>query len=136
MNRAPLVLIIEDNEANQLLSRAVMERAGYQVEVAGAADEAVEKLAKKRPNLILMDIQLPGQDGLSLARQLKAAPSTANIPIIALTAHAMRGDSEAALAAGCAGYIAKPIETSTFGAQIHEILKSAGSLTAPARPGS
>ena len=102
-----------------------MERDGYRVEIASAAKEALEKLAGKLPNLILMDIQLPGQDGLSLTRQLKAAPATANIPIIALTAHAMIGDREATLAAGCAGYIAKPIDTRTLGEQIRQILAPA-----------
>ena len=125
MTDRALVLIVEDNEANQLLARSVLERDGYRVEIASAADEALEKLAGKLPNLILMDIQLPGQDGLSLTRQLKAAPATANIPIIALTAHAMIGDREATLAAGCAGYIAKPIDTRTLGEQIRQILAPA-----------
>ena len=125
MNDLSLVLVVEDNEANQLLARAVLEREGYRVEFAGAADEALDKLGKQLPSLILMDIQLPGQDGLSLTRQLKALPTTANIPIIALTAHAMIGDREAAIAAGCAGYIAKPIDTSAFGDQIRAILAPA-----------
>jgi CheY-like chemotaxis protein len=116
------VLVVEDNEANQLLARCVLEREGYRVEVAGAADEALEKLGEKVPNLILMDIQLPGKDGLSFTRQLKESRTTANIPIIALTAHAMIGDREATIAAGCAGYIAKPIDTRTLGDQIREIL--------------
>jgi len=119
------VLVVEDNEANQLLARCVLEREGYQVEVAGAADEALEKVGKKPPNLILMDIQLPGQDGLSLTRQLKKSPTTADIPIIALTADAMIGDREATIAAGCAGYIAKPIDTRRLGDQIREILAPA-----------
>ena len=122
MNRPSLVLVVEDNEANQLLARVVLEREGYRVEVAGAADEALQKVGEKPPNFILMDVELPGQDGLSLARQLKAAPSTATIPIIALTAFAMRGDREATIAAGCVGYIVKPIDTGTFGDQIREIL--------------
>ena len=117
-----VVLVVEDNEANQLLARCVLEREGYRVEVAGAADEALEKLGEKVPNLILMDIQLPGKDGLSFTRQLKESRTTANIPIIALTAHAMIGDREATIAAGCAGYIAKPIDTRTLGDQIREIL--------------
>jgi CheY-like chemotaxis protein len=119
------VLVVEDNEANQLLARCVLEREGYRVEVAGAADEALEKLGEKVPNLILMDIQLPGKDGLSFTRQLKESRTTANIPIIALTAHAMIGDREATIAAGCAGYIAKPIDTRTLGDQIREILAQA-----------
>jgi CheY-like chemotaxis protein len=122
MSYQPLVLVVEDNEANQLLARSVLEREGYRVEVAGAAEEALEKLAERLPNLILMDVQLPGRDGLSLTRDLKADPTTANIPVIALTAHAMTGDREQTIAAGCAGYIAKPIDTRTFGKQVREIL--------------
>jgi CheY-like chemotaxis protein len=122
MSSQSLVLLIEDNEANQLLARSVLEREGYMVEVAGAADEAMQKLAQQLPNLILMDVQLPGQDGLSLTRELKADPATADIPVIALTAHAMIGDREQTIAAGCAGYIAKPIDTRTLGKQIREIL--------------
>jgi CheY-like chemotaxis protein len=122
MSGQSLVLVVEDNEANQLLARSVLEREGYLVEVAGAADEALNKLAERLPNLILMDVQLPGQDGLSLTRALKADPNTANIPVIALTAHAMTGDREQTIAAGCAGYIAKPIDTRTLGQQIREIL--------------
>jgi CheY-like chemotaxis protein len=122
MSSQSLVLVVEDNEANQLLARSVLEREGYMVEVAGAADEALQKLAQQLPNLILMDVQLPGQDGLSLTRELKADPATADIPVIALTAHAMIGDREQTIAAGCAGYIAKPIDTRTLGKQIREIL--------------
>jgi CheY-like chemotaxis protein len=122
MSYKPLVLVVEDNDANQLLARSVLEREGYRVEVAGAAEEALEKMADRLPNFILMDVQLPGQDGLSLTRALKADPATANIPVIALTAHAMIGDREETIAAGCAGYIAKPIDTRTLGKQIREIL--------------
>jgi len=75
------------------------------------------------PDLILMDIQLPGQDGLSFTRQLKADGSTASIPIVALTAHAMSGDRSVALGAGCAGYISKPIDTRTFGSMVRRYLR-------------
>jgi CheY-like chemotaxis protein len=122
MSDAGLILVVEDNEANQLLARSVLEREGYRVEVAAAAVEAMAKLAEQLPNLILMDVQLPGQDGLSFTRELKADPTTANIPVIALTAHAMTGDREQTIAAGCVGYIAKPIDTRTLGKQIREIL--------------
>jgi CheY-like chemotaxis protein len=131
MSHQPLVLVVEDNDANQLLARSVLEREGYQVEVAGAADEALEKMAERLPNLILMDVQLPGQDGLSLTRTLKADPTTANIPVIGLTAHAMTGDREHTIAAGCAGYISKPIDTRTLGKQIREILAPTTSWRAP-----
>jgi len=124
VKRRTLILVVEDNEANQLLASSVLEREGYLVELAANAKEAVERLNTNQPDLILMDVQLPGEDGLGLARRLKADPLTAMIPIVALTAHAMVGDREEALAAGCAGYIAKPINTRTFGEQIRKYLVS------------
>jgi two-component system, cell cycle response regulator DivK len=117
-----LILVVEDNEANQLLVQAVLELEGYQVEVAGSAPEALDQLQASAPDLILMDVQLPGEDGLTLTRQLKADPATREIPVVALTAHAMAGDRELALNAGCVGYIAKPIDTRTFGAEVRQYL--------------
>ena len=113
-----LILVVEDNEANQMLARAVLELEGFDVRIAGDAIEAREQLREATPSLILMDIQLPGQDGLSLTRELRDDPATASIPIVALTAHAMTGDKGTAIRAGCAGYIAKPIDTRTLGAQV------------------
>jgi CheY-like chemotaxis protein len=124
MKERPLILVVEDNEANQVLATAVLELAGYRVELASSAKEAVERLTTNQPDLILMDVQLPGEDGLGLTRRLKADPKTAMIPIVALTAHAMVGDREVALAAGCVGYIAKPINTRTFAEQIRQYLVS------------
>jgi two-component system, cell cycle response regulator DivK len=121
---ANLILVVEDNEANQLLFSAVLEREGYEVRIAGSAPEARGQMQDRRPDLILMDIQLPGQDGLSFTQQLKADPATAAIPVVALTAHAMTGDRAHALQAGCAGYIAKPIDTRTFGASVRRYLGS------------
>lgn len=109
-----LILVVEDNEANQLLVSAVLQRDGYDVRIAASAADALDHLAAGRPSLILMDVQLPGEDGLSFARELKQDPATAAIPIVALTAHAMSNDRAAALDAGCDGYIAKPIDTRTF----------------------
>lgn len=122
MSTKTLILVVEDNEANQLLTSAVLEREGYRVAVAATASEALERLHACTPNLILMDVHLPGLDGLSLTRQLKADPRTARIPIVALTAYAMIGDREQALAAGCAGYIPKPIDTRTFGDQVRQFM--------------
>jgi CheY-like chemotaxis protein len=122
VNTAALILVVDDNEAGTFLASAVLEREGFQVEAAGSADEVRERLSARIPDLILMDVQLPGQDGLSLTRQLKADPATAGIPIVALTAHAMAGDEEAAFAAGCSGYISKPINTRTLGDQVREFL--------------
>jgi len=120
---APLVLVVEDNHANLILVQAVLRRAGFRVEAARDAEEATARLAANRPDLILMDIQLPGRDGLTLTRDIKGNPETASIPIIALTAHAMKEDRERALAAGCDGYIAKPIDTRTLAADIRSILR-------------
>ena len=84
--------------------------------------EARERLRVGRPSLILMDVQLPGEDGLSLTRELKGDPATASIPVVALTAHAMSGDRALAIRAGCSGYIAKPIDTRTFCAEVRRFM--------------
>ena len=126
MSERTRILIVEDNEANQMLTRAVLELDGFEVEVAGSAGEALEQIRERRPDMILMDVQLPGQDGLSFTKQLKRDPAYATIPVVALTAHAMQGDREIALGAGCVGYIAKPIDTRTFGAAVSRLLGMAG----------
>ena len=118
-----LVLVVEDNPANLVLTQALLRRAGHRVAGAGSATEATERLREALPDLILMDIQLPGEDGLSLTRRLKADPRTAAIPVVALTAHAMSGDSAEALAAGCSGYITKPIDTRAFPEQVGSFLR-------------
>jgi CheY-like chemotaxis protein len=121
-NGSALILVVEDNETNQLLVGSVLERDGFRVELAFNAEEALEKLSNSAPDLILMDVQMPGMDGLSLTRQLKADRKTAAIPVVALTALAMRGDRERTLDAGCAGYIQKPINTRTFAAEVRKYL--------------
>ena len=120
----PIILIVEDNAANQLLVSAVLEREGYRLELAASAVEAREVLDRSLPSLILMDVQLPGIDGLTFTRQLKADPVTAHIPVVALTALAMAGDRDRTLAAGCAGYISKPINTRTFAADVRGYLSA------------
>ena len=122
MSEPNLILVVEDNEANQLLTAALLEREGYRVELATSSDQASRVLGDRRPDLILMDVQLPGEDGLSFTRRLRADPLTAAIPIVALTALAMSGDQERTLAAGCNGYIAKPIDTRTFAVDIRRYL--------------
>jgi two-component system cell cycle response regulator len=117
-----MILIVEDNPANQLLVSAVLEREGYRLELAGSAVEARAVLARALPDLILMDIQLPGMDGLTFTTELKADPVSAAIPVVALTALAMAGDRERALAAGCIGYISKPINTRTFADEVRSYL--------------
>jgi len=121
-NGPALILVVEDNEANQLLARSVLEREGFRVEIAGNAQEALEKLSITPPDLILMDVQMPGVDGLTFTRRLKADQKTAAIPIVALTALAMLGDRERTIDAGCAGYIPKPINTRTFATEVRNFL--------------
>jgi CheY-like chemotaxis protein len=119
-----LILVVDDNDAGLELVRFVLEIEGFRVETAGSSAEVLRRLKTHTPDLILMDVQLPGQDGLSLTRQLKADPATVQIPIVALTAHAMDGDREQALAAGCSGYVTKPINTRTFGDEVKEFLSA------------
>jgi CheY-like chemotaxis protein len=118
----PRVLVVEDSPANQMLVKTVLQRGGFDVKLVTNAPEALAFLRTSRPDLILMDIQLPGQDGLSLTRELKARPETASIPIVALTAHVMATDIEESLGAGCAGYIAKPIDTRRLADEVRRYL--------------
>ncbi len=104
----PAILIVEDNPANLKLARVVLEKAGYAVLEAMDAETGLALAREQRPDLILMDIQLPGMDGLTATSELKRNPATAAIPVIALTAHAMKGDEEKIREAGCDGYLAKP----------------------------
>jgi len=105
------ILVVDDNDANLELVRDLLEDQGYRVRVAIDANDAIAVLHDFRPRLILMDIQLPGMDGLTLTRMLKANPSMRDIRIVGLTGYAMAGDEERILAAGCDGYLAKPIDT-------------------------
>ena len=105
------ILVVDDNPMNLKVIRLLLETEGYEVRTAADAEEALASLRSFRPLLILMDIQLPGMDGLELTRRLKADPATRDTRILAITAYAMKGDEQKALAAGCDGYIAKPIDT-------------------------
>jgi CheY-like chemotaxis protein len=105
------ILVVDDNDVNLELVRDLLEDQGYRVRVAIDANDAIAVLHDFRPRLILMDIQLPGMDGLTLTRMLKANPSMRDIRIVGLTGYAMAGDEERILAAGCDGYMAKPIDT-------------------------
>ena len=107
----PTILIVDDNPVNMKLIRVLLSGEGYLVRTATDAREALQVLNECRPSLILMDIQLPGMDGLELTRRLKADPLTRDIRIVGLTAYAMKGDEARILAAGCDGYIPKPIDT-------------------------
>ncbi|TMF42680.1 MAG: response regulator [Chloroflexi bacterium] len=125
MTSEPLILLVEDNASNQLLVRAVLEPAGFRVDVASTASQALEHLKKRTPALILMDLELPGKDGLSLTRLLKTMSPTTAIPVVAMTAHTSLQTRTDALAAGCAGFISKPIDVHTFPARVSEFLKGA-----------
>ena len=105
------ILIVDDNATNLKLVAYLMRSNGYEVTTAGDADAAVAEIAARTPRLILMDLQLPGVDGLELTRRLKADPATRDIVIVAVTAYAMKGDQDKALAAGCDDYVTKPIDT-------------------------
>jgi signal transduction histidine kinase len=112
------ILIVEDNPSNLELTRMVLQANGYLVDAARDAQEGWEKATTGLPDLILVDVQLPGMDGLSLTRKLKSDPRTAGLKVVALTANAMKGTEERALEAGCAGYITKPIEIRRFMSQV------------------
>ncbi len=108
---AERILIVDDNPPNLKLVTSLVRANGYDVATASDANEALASIAANRPALILMDLQLPGIDGLELTRRLKGDPATRDIKIIAVTAYAMKGDQEKALAAGCDAYVTKPIDT-------------------------
>lgn len=122
---ASRVLVVEDNEVSRKLARNVLRSRGFQVLEAASGEEALEILATERPDLVLMDIQLPGLDGLEVTRRLKADPRTAAIRIVALSAHGVGADEGAAREAGCEGYLSKPIRLSTFPAQVASYLEGA-----------
>jgi two-component system cell cycle response regulator DivK len=119
------ILIVDDNPVNLKLVRVLLAGEGYDVRTAADAEEALEVLKEFKPRLILMDIQLPGMDGLTLTRKLKADPATRDAVVVGLTAYAMKGDAERVLAAGCNGYVSKPIDTRTFAAEIATYLRGA-----------
>lgn len=118
----PRVLVVDDNALNIELVAAVLGAAGFEVDAAPDAESAVRRIEAARPDLILMDIQLPDVDGMALTRRLKADPATQAIVIVAFTAYAMRGDEMRMRAAGCDGYLAKPIDVANFAAQVRACL--------------
>ena len=132
MNGHP-ILIVDDNESNLKLMKAVFDSDDYVVKTAMDAEEAIRVLETFEPQLILMDIQLPGMDGLEFTRLLKRDPARQHITILALTAYAMKGDEEKALAAGCDGYITKPIDTRSLIKLIETYLDTVRPLS-PADP--
>jgi CheY-like chemotaxis protein len=119
------VLLVEDNEMNSRLVEFVLERDGFDVTTAATAEEGLKVAGGLKPDIILMDIQLPGMDGLEATRRLKQDPLTHDIPVVAITAHAMRGDEERIIASGCRGYIPKPVNTRELSATVLNYLKQA-----------
>lgn len=116
------ILIVEDNPQNRELVSDLLTLAEARVLIAEDAETALDILAREVVDLVLMDVSLPRMDGLEATRLLKAAPATARLPVIALTAHAMKGDRERILAAGCDGYITKPIDTRNFTREVARML--------------
>jgi CheY-like chemotaxis protein len=111
---APRVLVVEDNPVNLELVGALLESEGYSVIPAETADVGLRLAATEPPDLVVMDIQLPGMSGYEATRRLKADPATAAIPVVALTAHAMQGEEARAREAGCDAFLTKPIDTKMF----------------------
>ncbi|HLH23645.1 MAG TPA: response regulator [Chloroflexota bacterium] len=121
----PKILLVEDNEMNRDMLSRRLERKGYQIVIAVDGGEGLELARSQTPDLILMDMSLPVVDGWEATRRLKAAPETQAIPVIALTAHAMRGDQEKALEAGCDDYDTKPVDLPRLLGKIEALLPGA-----------
>lgn len=117
------VMVVEDNEKNRKLMRVVLKAKGYNIIEAATGEEALNLLKNQKPDIILMDIQLPGIDGLTLIKQIKASVITKDIPIIAVTAYAMKGDEQKILDTGCNAYISKPINTQELPLIVEKYIK-------------
>jgi CheY-like chemotaxis protein len=116
--------VVEDNDRNRRLMKMLLKANGYEVIEAATGKEAMDYLEQQKPDLILMDIQLPNTDGLELTRKIKSAVETRDIPIVAVTAYAMKGDEERILEAGCDAYASKPINTRELPLLIADILEN------------
>jgi len=116
------ILVIEDQEDNRQIVRDLVTASGYELIEATTGEEGLEVAARERPDLILMDIQLPGIDGYEVTRRIKANPKLSKIPIIAVTSYALSGDDKKAFAAGCDGYVTKPYSPRLLLAKIREYL--------------
>ena len=125
------ILLVEDNEMNRDMLSRRLERKGYRVVIAVDGQSGVEMAGAELPDLVLMDMSLPVLDGWEATRRLKADPATAHLPVIALTAHAMSGDREKAIAAGCDDYDTKPIELPRLLGKIEALLAAAAGAGAP-----
>lgn len=118
----PQILLVEDNEMNRDMLSRRLSRKDFNVVMAVDSDECMQVLSAQRPDLILMDINLPGRDGYALTREIKSDPATNSIPVIALTAHAMSGDREKSIAAGCDDYDTKPVDFKRLLGKIHGLI--------------
>lgn len=123
MERVRTILVVDDNQDSRELVRKILKREGYQIIEAVDGEDAIAKAIAYRPDLILMDISIPKIDGYEATKRLKSRPDFKDTPIIAFTAHAMRGDQERALQAGCDGYISKPINVREFAELIKMYLR-------------
>src|SRR5215472_7182237 len=121
---APKILLIEDNPLNKELASDLLEANGFEVIFTETAEDGLRLAKQLMPDLILMDISLPGMDGLCATKTLKADPATRHLTVVGLTAHAMKGDKGIALDAGCDGYLTKPINTRTFVDTIKDFIAS------------
>lgn len=124
------ILLIEDNEQNRYLAIFLLESRGFRVVTALDGPEGIERAREVRPDLILLDIQLPRMDGYEVARRLRDEPELRHIPIVAVTSYAMAGDREKTLKAGCDGYIEKPIDPDTFVDEVARYLSRPSSTDA------
>lgn len=119
----PRILYIDDDDANRMLVRRVLMAEGFELDEADNAADGIELARSNRPSLILMDISMPDMDGLTATQHIRELPEIGNIAIVALTANAMQGDRESFLAAGCDGYISKPIDVDTFVDDLRQFLR-------------
>ncbi|MFO7881317.1 MAG: response regulator [Kosmotogaceae bacterium] len=122
MKKTKRILIVEDNENNMYLMKFILERSGYEVIGARNAMDGIKMAIEIVPDMVIMDIQLPGIDGLEATKRIKSTEKGKNIPVVAVTSYAMTGDRERVLSAGCDGYIVKPINPETFVAEVEKHL--------------
>ena len=130
----PRILIVDDHATNIELTRFVLEADGLLVDAVSNARLALQQISLARPDLVLMDIQMPGIDGLDLTRRLKADPATQGIVVVAFTAYAMKGDEARLRSAGCDGYLAKPINVALFADQVRALLAAGVQAAGPGQP--
>lgn len=127
----PSVLIVDDHPTNLKLARCVLTDGGFEVRTCESGEEALQLIGERRPDLVLVDIALPGMTGLEFCQRLRADPSTCDLPLVAMTAFAMKGDEAKARAAGCNGYLTKPVNTRTLAGQLRAVLGTGGGSDSP-----